>query len=90
MKVRIAISISIALIAAAALGVVAREFANLAKDLPAVSDVSLRYSFDTPAERASFVRSTCILSAAVFGVIAFAALSIAGVIRDRRMKQSLE
>ena len=87
---RIMASLIIALLAALAAIIVGQEFAILAKDLPAVSPISMCYSFDTPEKRGHFVRSLSGSAAVLFGVSTFAVLTVTGIMIRRRSKQSFK
>jgi len=90
MITRIMISVGIALVAAVAFGFVAHEAANAIKDFPPVTDASLCYSFDSPEERARFIRFGAIFMGAVFGAVTLASLTIATVVRKKREERDSE
>ena len=88
MKERLAISAAIAFLAALVFVPTARRMAEAAASLPAVSPVSLCYSFDTEAKRTRFVKHTAALASGVFGGLTLAALSTSSWIRNRKKRNS--
>jgi len=90
MITRIVISMVVAVVAAMVFIPTARHMADTAAALPAVSEVSLCYGFDTPQKRASFVRDAAGVAAGIFGGQTFAALATFWVVRKRRNDRNFE
>jgi hypothetical protein len=86
MKERVLAAILLAMIPGVVFAIVAQEFGKMAKDLPAVSPVSICYSFDTPQERYRFMRNTGMLAALFFGCVVFGALCSVSWFHGRRSK----
>jgi hypothetical protein len=80
---RIVIALIIAVLAIASFAPTIHLFAQFCAQLPAISDVSLCFAFDTPEKRTWFtVESLCIIGAG-FGLLTFVALSLTALIQRR-------
>jgi hypothetical protein len=90
MKRTILIAVVAGLVAGFVTIPMARHMAEIAASLPAISEVSLCYAFDTPHERSAFVRHIATASGVIVSLTVIGALKLKEVIIRKKKRRSSE